>query len=65
MPVTMICPNLKCGRTVIASDAVRGKVVRCGHCQQLFMVPATAPIPGIKAEPLEEATPPPSKAKKK
>ena len=40
MPVTMICPNLNCGRTVIASDGARGKVVRCAHCQQLFLVPA-------------------------
>lgn len=38
----MICPNLKCGRTVVAPDTSRGKVVRCAHCQQLFMVPATA-----------------------
>ncbi len=43
MPVTMICPNLKCGRTVVAPDNARGKVVRCAHCQQLFMVPADAP----------------------
>lgn len=40
MPVTMICPNLKCGRTVVAPDKARGKVVRCVHCQHLFMVPA-------------------------
>ena len=39
MSVTMICPNLKCGRTVVAADAARGKVVRCGHCQALFLVP--------------------------
>jgi predicted Zn finger-like uncharacterized protein len=39
----MICPNLKCGRTVIAPDGSRGKVVRCAHCQQLFMVPADRP----------------------
>lgn len=37
--VTMICPNLRCGRTVVAADSARGKVVRCGHCQTLFMVP--------------------------
>ncbi|HQL55764.1 MAG: hypothetical protein KA383_10145 [Phycisphaerae bacterium] len=39
MPVTMICPNLKCGRTVVAADSARGKVVRCAHCQALFLVP--------------------------
>ena len=43
MPVTMICPNLKCGRTVIAPDKARGKVVRCSHCEQLFMVPTVEP----------------------
>lgn len=42
MPVTMICPNLACGRTVSAPDAARGKVVRCTHCQQIFMVPLPA-----------------------
>jgi hypothetical protein len=36
----MICPNLRCGGTVIAPDAARGKVVRCVHCHTLFMVPA-------------------------
>jgi len=35
----MICPNLKCGRTVVAPDTARGKVVRCAHCHQLFLVP--------------------------
>ncbi len=45
MPVTMICPNLKCGRTVIASDASRGKAVRCAHCQSVFMVPPKANKP--------------------
>jgi hypothetical protein len=39
MPVTMICPNLKCGRTVVAAESARGKVVRCAHCQILFLVP--------------------------
>ena len=45
--VTMICPNLKCRRTVVAPESARGKVVRCAHCQQLFLVPkkAAAPAP--------------------
>jgi hypothetical protein len=42
MPVTMICPNLKCGRTVVAAESARGKVVRCAHCQILFLVPRDA-----------------------
>lgn len=36
----MICPNLKCGKTVVAPDSARGKIVRCAHCDHLFMVPA-------------------------
>ena len=39
MPVTMICPNLECRQTVVAPDSARGKVVRCAHCQQTFLVP--------------------------
>lgn len=39
MPVTMICPNLACRRTVTAPESARGKVVRCGMCQQPFLVP--------------------------
>jgi hypothetical protein len=42
MAVTMICPNLKCGRTVVAAESARGKVVRCAHCQILFLVPRDA-----------------------
>ncbi len=39
MPVTMICPNLNCRHTVVAPDAMRGKMVRCAQCKQLFIVP--------------------------
>lgn len=39
MPVTLICPNLACGQTVVVPDSARGKIVRCAHCQQPFMVP--------------------------
>jgi len=39
----MICPNLKCGHTVVAPDSARGKVVRCAYCQQLFLVPTHHP----------------------
>jgi hypothetical protein len=39
MPVTMICPNLACRKTVTAPDGARGKVVRCGQCNQPFLVP--------------------------
>ena len=55
MSVTMICPNLKCGRTVVAADAARGKVVRCGHCQALFLVPRDTRIPGEGKPPEADA----------
>ena len=53
MPVTMICPNLKCRRTVVAPDSARGKIVRCAHCQQPFIVPDKTVREGVV--PPEEA----------
>lgn len=50
----MICPNLKCGQTVVAPESARGKVVRCGHCQQLFLVPASAGEIAPPPPPVEE-----------
>lgn len=39
MAVTLICPNLQCSKTMVTDDALRGKVVRCVHCQRPLMVP--------------------------
>lgn len=39
MPVTMICPNLTCRKTIVAPDGARGRLMRCAHCSQVFMVP--------------------------
>lgn len=39
MAVTLICPNLQCGKTMVADDAQRGKVMRCVHCQKPLLVP--------------------------
>lgn len=63
VPVTMICPNLKCGRTVTAADAARGKVVRCAHCQQLFMVPSAthSGIETVDTDGNAAETPPPKR----
>lgn len=38
--VTMICPNLRCGKTVAAPASARGKVVRCVFCNRPFRVPS-------------------------
>ncbi len=37
--VTMICPNLACSKPVAAPVSMRGKVVRCAHCNTNFLVP--------------------------
>jgi LSD1 subclass zinc finger protein len=47
----MICPNLKCGRTVAAPDSARGKVVRCAHCRTLFMVPRDSTAREVRPAP--------------
>jgi hypothetical protein len=40
MPVQLICPSLKCRKFLSVPDEVRGKLVRCQHCQTMFRVPA-------------------------
>lgn len=40
MPVTLLCPNLKCRRVLQVPDNVRGRQVRCSHCGSLLAVPA-------------------------
>jgi hypothetical protein len=62
----MICPNLKCGRTVVSAESARGKVVRCAHCQTLFLVPADARAateskPGASSAPEPAAESPPKR----
>lgn len=39
MPVQLICPNLRCRKILSVPDEVRGKLVKCQHCQTLFRVP--------------------------
>jgi LSD1 subclass zinc finger protein len=39
MPVQMICPSLKCRKILSVPDDVRGKLVKCQHCQTMFRVP--------------------------
>jgi hypothetical protein len=39
MPVSMICPNLGCRKVLSVPDEVRGKLVKCQHCQTAFRVP--------------------------
>lgn len=52
MPVQMICPNLRCRKFLSVPDNVRGKLVRCQHCQQMFRVPdIKRPDPTVAAAP--------------
>jgi hypothetical protein len=39
MPVQLICPNLACRKFLAVPDEVRGKLVKCQHCQTNFRVP--------------------------
>jgi hypothetical protein len=39
MPVPLMCPNLKCRKILSVPDDVRGKLVKCQHCQTMFRVP--------------------------
>jgi hypothetical protein len=39
--VQLICPNLRCRKILGVPEALRGKAVRCQHCQQVLRVPET------------------------
>ena len=36
------CPNLRCRKFLSVPDDVRGKLVKCQHCQTAFRVPEPA-----------------------
>lgn len=40
MPATIICPNLKCRKILLVPNELRGKQVKCQHCQSVLRVPA-------------------------
>lgn len=45
MPVQLLCPNLRCRKFLTVPDEVRGKLVKCQHCQTMFRVPDGAKKP--------------------
>jgi hypothetical protein len=59
MPCQIICPNLRCRKILSVPDEVRGKLVKCQHCQTMFRVPdgkkaatpAAAAAPAASTEP--------------
>lgn len=42
MPITLLCPNLKCRTVLQVPEKARGRKVRCGRCGRNFMVPASS-----------------------
>jgi hypothetical protein len=51
MAVQLICPNLRCRKFLSVPEEVRGKLVKCQHCQTAFRVPEPArkPEPAVVA----------------
>jgi hypothetical protein len=45
MPATIICPNLKCRKILSVPDELRGKQVKCQHCQSVLRVPVERKSP--------------------
>ncbi len=39
MSVQLICPNLRCRKFLNVEEEIRGKLVKCQHCQTQFRVP--------------------------
>jgi hypothetical protein len=39
MSCQLICPNLRCRKILSVPDQMRGKLVKCQHCQGSFRVP--------------------------
>jgi hypothetical protein len=45
MACQIICPNLRCRKILSVPDEVRGKLVKCQHCQTMFRVPDPKRVP--------------------
>lgn len=43
MAVQLICPNLRCRKFLAVKEEMRGKVVKCQHCDTTFRVPDAKP----------------------
>jgi hypothetical protein len=56
MPCQLICPNLRCRKILSVPDDIRGKLVRCQHCQQMFRVPETKRPQPVTAAPAADKT---------
>jgi hypothetical protein len=58
MPCQLICPNLRCRKILSVPEEVRGKLVKCQHCQTMFRVPEP------KGQPVGAGAGKPASAKK-
>jgi len=45
MAVQIICPNLSCRKILSVPEEVRGKQVKCQHCETTFRVPEVRKAP--------------------
>ena len=39
MAVLLLCPNLRCRKILSVPEGIRGKTVKCQHCQTIVRVP--------------------------
>ena len=69
MPVTIMCPNLRCRKVLIVAESTRGKRVRCNYCKTMLVVPQASAGGGeetvVEAEAAEESADKKGKGKKK
>ncbi len=49
MAIQLLCPNLRCRKVLSVPDDVRGKLVKCQHCQSPFRVPEGKRVDTAKA----------------
>jgi hypothetical protein len=61
MPVTLLCPNLRCRAILQVPDTCRGRKVRCGQCGITLTVPSTGggaatPASAVEADAASAAT---------
>jgi hypothetical protein len=49
MSCQLICPNLRCRKILSVPDQMRGKLVKCQHCQGSFRVPPAKPLAATAA----------------
>jgi hypothetical protein len=50
MTCQLICPNLRCRKILSVPETMRGKIVRCQHCQGSFRVPPVKISPTVVPE---------------